>query len=137
MKIGELARVTGSNSETIRYYERIGLLPRPPRTESNYRDYGPQDAVRLAFIRHARGLGFDIADIRSLAALSDDPDQDCREADRIASGHLDAVERKIKQLGQLRAELRSMITQCRGGKVARCRILQVLADHELCHADHS
>jgi Cu(I)-responsive transcriptional regulator len=137
MKIGELSRATGTNAETIRYYERIGLLPKPGRTDGNYRDYGAADQERLTFIRHARGLGFDIADIRSLLNLAEDPGGDCGEADRIATGHLDAVERKIEQLEQLRVELRRMIKQCRGGQIADCRIMQSLGDHRLCDGDHS
>ncbi|HYJ53657.1 MAG TPA: helix-turn-helix domain-containing protein [Allosphingosinicella sp.] len=137
LKIGALARATGTTPETIRYYERTGLLPKPARTDGNYRDFSAEHLRRLSFIRHARGLGFDIADIRSLAALADDPDQDCAQADRIASGHLDAVERKIEQLARLRNELRHMVAQCRGGSVATCRILHVLSDHDLCTEEHS
>lgn len=136
MKIGELAKVTGTKAETIRYYEKIGLLRAPERTGSNYRDYGPEDKERLAFIRHARGLGFEIADIRSLIALAEDPGQDCGQADRIANAHLKAVETKIGQLGQLQAELQRMISQCRGGHISECHIIQSLSDHELCQTDH-
>lgn len=136
MKIGELARATGTNAETIRYYEAIGLLPKPDRTSGSYRDYLPQHAERLNFIRHARGLGFDIADIRSLLDLGDHPERDCGEADRMASEHLAAVERKIEQLEQLRSELVRMIGQCRGGQIADCRIMQSLGDHGLCKTDH-
>lgn len=136
MKIGELSRTTGTNVETIRYYERIGLLPKPERTGGNYRDYSPADLDRLNFIRHARGLGFDIADIRSLLDLAEQPDRDCNEADRIASGHFAAVERKIAQLEQLRQELGRMIAQCRGGQIADCRIMQALGDHDSCKSDH-
>lgn len=136
IKIGELSRATGINVETIRYYERIGLLPKPDRTDANYRDYAPAHVERLSFIRHARGLGFDIADIRSLLGLAEDPGRDCGAADRIASGHLAAVERKIGQLEQLRSELGRMITQCRGGQIADCRIMQALGDHALCGGAH-
>ncbi|MGQ0588632.1 MAG: MerR family transcriptional regulator [Sphingosinicella sp.] len=137
MKIGELARATGANIETIRYYERIGLLPRPPRTESNYRDYGPKDAERLAFVRHARGLGFDLTDVRSFIDLAEQPDRDCAEADAIASRHLSAVEAKMEQLARLRDELGRMIQECRGGSVSSCRIIETLGDHSRCGADHS
>lgn len=136
MKIGELAKVTGTKAETIRYYEKIGLLRAPGRTGGNYRDYGAEDQERLAFIRHARGLGFDIADIRSLLELAEEPDQDCGEADRIASGHLKAVEAKISQLKQLRTELERMISQCRGGQVSDCQIIQALGDHGRCAGEH-
>jgi len=137
MKIGELGRATGTNIETIRYYERIGLLPKPARTDGNYRDYGSQHVERLTFVRHARGLGFDLSDIRSLLALTENPDQDCAEADRIASGHLDAVERKIARLQSLRGELSRMVAQCRGGQIGSCQIMQSLADHTLCAKEHS
>jgi len=136
MKIGELARATGSNSETIRYYEKIGLLPRPARTDSNYRDYGLQDAERLAFIRHARGLGFELADVRSLIDLAEQPDRDCGQADAIASRHLSAVEAKMAQLARLRDELGRMIHECRGGSVSSCRIIETLGDHSHCGTDH-
>jgi DNA-binding transcriptional MerR regulator len=128
MKIGELAARAGVKVETIRYYEKIGLLPPPLRTTANYRNYGSAQANRLAFIRQARGLGFDIADIRSLLDLGDDPEQDCGHVDQLASGHLRAVERKIEQLEQLRGELNRMLTQCRGGRVADCRIMEALSD---------
>jgi DNA-binding transcriptional MerR regulator len=128
MKIGELSARTGANVETVRYYERIGLLPPPSRTSSNYRDYGLGHAERLSFIRQARGLGFDIADIRSLLDLGADPDQDCGHVDQLATGHLRAVERKIEQLEQLREELNRMLSQCRGGRIADCRILEALSD---------
>jgi Cu(I)-responsive transcriptional regulator len=126
MKIGELAKATGANSETIRYYERIGLLHPPERTGSNYRDYGPADVERLAFIRQARGLGFELADIRSLLSLSDQPDRDCADVDRITSEHLEAVQQKLEQLERLRSELSLMIADCRGGTISGCRILQSL-----------
>lgn len=132
MKISELAARAGSNPETIRYYERIGLLPAPGRTGSNYRDYDRTHIDRLSFIRHARGLGFDIADIRSLLDLGEQPERDCGEVDRIASGHLRAVERKIEQLVKLRSELNRMLTQCRGGQIANCRIMETLSDHRAC-----
>ena len=136
MKIGDLSRATDTKVETIRYYERIGLLPKPERTGGNYRDYIPVHVERLRFIRHARGLGFEIADIRSLLTLAEDPGQDCGEADLIASGHLAAVDRKISQLELLRSELTRMIVQCRGGQISDCRIMQALGDHNLCEADH-
>lgn len=137
MKIGELARRAGSTSETIRYYERIGLLPRPDRTDSNYRDYSERDAERLAFIRHARGLGFELRAIRSLVDLAEDPSRDCGEIDAIASRHLLAVEVKMDRLERLREELSRMVSLCRGGRVASCSILAALGDHERCGAGHS
>lgn len=136
MKIGELAKATGANSETIRYYEKIGLLPQPDRTDSNYRDYGPRDAERLAFIRHARGLGFELSDVRSLIELTEQPDLDCAAVDTIASKHLADVETKITRLGKLREELSRMVRACRGGSVGSCRIIETLGDHSHCGPDH-
>lgn len=126
MKIGELARATGVKAETVRFYERIGLLPAPDRTGSNYRDYGPDDRERLTFIRHARRLGFEIADVRSLLGLAGQPQMECSEVDRIATGHLEAVEQKIALLERLRSELRRMVSQCRGGHISDCRIMHSL-----------
>jgi DNA-binding transcriptional MerR regulator len=136
MKIGELSRATGTNVETIRYYERIGLLPQPLRTAANYRSYGPGHRARLSFVRHSRELGFTIEEIRSLLDLSDHPSRDCGEADRIATAHLAQVEDKIAQLTALRDELASIIGRCRGGLAADCRVIEALGDHGLCAADH-
>ena len=137
LKIGDLAKATGTKVETVRYYERIGLLPPPERTSGNYRSYAPAHVARLSFVRHARGLGFDIADIRSLLDLADQPERDCGEVDRIASGHLQAVAEKIVRLSLLRDELSRMVGQCRGGRVGTCRIMEVLADHGQCRSDHT
>jgi Cu(I)-responsive transcriptional regulator len=136
MKIGELSRATGTNIETIRYYERIGLLPQPARTRANYRDYGDPHRVRLTFVRHSRDLGFTIEEIRSLLDLSDDPERDCSEADRIASRHLAQVEVKIAQLTSLRDELTRIVGRCRGGAAADCRVIEALADHRHCESAH-
>lgn len=136
MKIGELSRATGTNIETIRYYERIGLLPAPHRTAANYRSYGEPHRARLAFVRHSRDLGFTIDEIRSLLDLSDDPGRDCSEADRIASRHLEQVEDKIAQLTRLRDELTRIVGRCRGGIAADCRVIEALGDHRHCKSAH-
>jgi len=137
MKIGELARVTGANIETIRYYERIGLLPEPDRTAANYRSYGQTHRARLAFVRHSRELGFTIEEIRSLLDLSDHPERDCGEADRIATGHLSQVEAKIAQLEALRGELARIVGRCRGGLAGDCRVIEALGDHGYCEGQHA
>jgi Cu(I)-responsive transcriptional regulator len=136
MKIGILARATGTKVETVRFYEKIGLMPPPARTDGNYRDYDAQHLKRLNFIRHARGLGFDIAEIRSLLDLVDHPERDCGDADMIATGHLKAVESKIAQLEVLRGELARMVGECRGGRAAACHVLEVIADHTNCETEH-
>lgn len=136
MKIGELSRATGTNIETIRYYERIGLLPAPDRTAANYRSYGDAHRARLAFVRHSRDLGFTIEEIRSLLDLSDDPTRECDEADRIATRHLEQVEEKIAQLTLLRDELTRIVGRCRGGIAADCRVIEALGDHRHCTGAH-
>ncbi len=125
--IGELARAAATNTETIRYYERIGLLPAPPRTISNYRTYSDEHVARLSFTRRARDLGFSIPQIRALLDLSDQRDQPCEAVDAIAGQHLVEVERKLADLRLLRHELRALIGQCRHGTVAECRIIEALA----------
>lgn len=102
--IGELARATGTKVETVRYYERIGLLPAPPRTGGNYRSYGAAELARLSFIRRARDLGFSVEQVRALLGLSDDKQGDCARIDAIAQTHRAEVERKLADLTALRAE---------------------------------
>ncbi len=137
MRIGELGRATNTRAETIRYFERIGLLPPPARTGGNYRHYTATHLQRLNFIRHARGLGFEIAEIRSLLDLADQPERDCSDADRIASQHLQTVEGKIERLTALRDELARIVGACRGGQIASCRVLEALGDHSRCTTDHA
>ncbi|HEY7580855.1 MAG TPA: helix-turn-helix domain-containing protein [Acetobacteraceae bacterium] len=127
MNIGGLACAADTKAETIRYYERIGLLPPPPRTAGNYRDYTGSHVSRLTFIRRARDLGFSIEQIRALLDLADEKNQSCEAVDAIAREHLAEVKRKLADLGALRRELESLIGQCRHGTVAECRILEALA----------
>jgi DNA-binding transcriptional MerR regulator len=135
--IGTAAKRTGVKVPTIRYYEQIGLLPAPPRTESNRRLYDATDIRRLAFIRHARELGFEVEAIRTLLALQDDPHQPCAAADAIARARLAEVEQRIASLTALKTELERMISGCACGEVAECRVIEVLADHGRCrHAHH-
>jgi Cu(I)-responsive transcriptional regulator len=137
MKIGALSKATGTNIETIRYYERIGLLPAPMRTSANYRSYDEAHRARLTFVRHSRELGFTIEQVRSLLDLSDHPNRDCEEADQIATQHLEQVENKIAQLALLRAELKRIVGRCRGGISADCRVIEALGNHALCQRPHS
>jgi Cu(I)-responsive transcriptional regulator len=127
MNIGELARAADVKAETIRYYEHIGLLPVPPRTAGNYRDYSAAHASRLTFIRRARDLGFSIEQIRALLDLADQKELSCEALDFIAREHLADVTRKLADLMALRRELDSLIGQCRHGTIAECRILEALA----------
>ena len=116
MRIGELAKQAGTDAQTVRYYEREGLLDAPSRTASGYRAYGPQHVERLNFIRHARELGFDIEDIRQLLTLSAEPQESCHQVDSIARQHLDEIDLRIGRLEALRAELQRMVGECGHGR---------------------
>ncbi|WP_299314483.1 helix-turn-helix domain-containing protein [uncultured Halomonas sp.] len=130
--IGELARRAGCKPETVRYYERIGLVRDASRTDGGQRRYGEEAVRRLTFIRHARDFGFSVAAVRELLAMSDQPNLSCEEVDAIAKHHLEEVESRLQRLSALRDELRRMVSQCAGGKVESCRIIEVLSDHHLC-----
>jgi DNA-binding transcriptional MerR regulator len=135
--IGWLSAETGCKVQTIRYYEEIGVMPEPGRSQGNQRLYEPWHATRLAFIRHGRELGFSLDALRGLLGLSDDLNQPCQAADRIARVHLRDVERRITSLRALKGELERMVEQCRGGKISDCRVIEVLAEHAQCLAgDH-
>jgi DNA-binding transcriptional MerR regulator len=126
--IGIAATRSGVKAPTIRYYEQIGLLPKPSRTNSNRRNYNTADLRRLVFIRHARELGFEIEAIRALLALQGNPDRSCMTADAIARARLAEVEQRIHILTELKAELERMIADCSLGRVAECRVIEVLSD---------
>lgn len=130
LSIGEVAARTGCTAEAIRYYEREGVVPRPPRIGTGrYRRYGPAHVERLAFLRRARELGFSLHEVRELLAFSHgDPGRSCSDVDRLARAHLAQVDAKIDQLNALRHALAGVIDQCGGGMaVADCRILGALA----------
>lgn len=127
LTIGQLARETGTKVETVRFYEKSGLLPVPSRTEGNYRSYDPAHLNRLSFIRRARDLGFSLDQVRTLLALSDDRNQSCAAIDTIAKEHRVEVERKIADLQSLKTELDRMIDQCGCGVVADCHIIETLS----------
>jgi Cu(I)-responsive transcriptional regulator len=127
MKIGELARATNTKVETVRYYERIGLLAAPTRSAANYRDYGQTHLARLSFIRRARDLGFSLDAVRSLLELSDDKAKPCEAIDKIASSHLSEIDRKLTDLTALRTELARVLQACKRGTVADCLVIETLA----------
>ena len=135
ISIVELSRRTRVKAPTIRYYESVALMPAPLRSEGKQRRYGEAEAARLTFIRHARELGFEIDAIRTLLALQDNPSQPCATADRIARTRLADVEKRIRSLTALKAELELMIRGCRHGYIATCRVIEVLADHGQCAHD--
>ena len=137
LTIGKLGQAAGVKVPTIRYYEQIGLLPAPPRSEGNRRLYGARDLRRLSFIRHARDLGFEIDAIRTLLTLQDNPSQPCAEADGIAREKLAEVNARIDSLLALKDELEAMVGGCEHRCVGECRVIEVLADHHKClHAEH-
>jgi DNA-binding transcriptional MerR regulator len=126
--IGELARRTGVKVPTIRYYEQEGLVPVPARTEGQQRRYGAAAVARLNFIRHARELGFEVAAVRELLALSEDPNRPCAEVDGIARRHVEDIDRRIARLVALRRELQRSLDACGNGLVGDCRVIEALAD---------
>jgi len=128
VSIGELARRTGVKAPTIRYYESVGLMPAPPRSEGRQRRYGAPHVARLNFIRHSRELGFEVDAIRELLAMSERPEQSCEAADRLARRHLSEVDRRIAQLAALRAELRRMVEECSHGRIGDCRVIETLSE---------
>jgi len=130
ISIGELSRRSGVKVPTIRYYEEVGLLPPPPRTEGRQRRYGAEEAKRLLFIRHARELGFELNAVRELVEMADRPEQSCAEVDAIARRHLAEVDRRLEQLTALRASLAQMIGECGHGRVGDCRIVETLAGRD-------
>ena len=127
LAIGDLSKATGTKVETIRYYERIGLLAAPGRTGGNYRAYAVKDLARLSFIRRARDLGFALKQVRELLSLSDQKKRSCEAVDVIAREHLAEVDRKLADLKALRQELDRIINQCGCGTIAECRIIESLA----------
>jgi Hg(II)-responsive transcriptional regulator len=127
LTIGALARATGTKVETIRYYEREGLLAEPARTAGNYRAYGVEQLNRLSFIRRSRDLGFSLDRVRTLLDLADQRDCPCDAVDAIALDHLAEIDRKIADLQALRHELNNMITRCRSSTIAECRIIESLS----------
>lgn len=128
LSIGELSKATGVKVVTIRYYERVRLMPTPPRTEGNYRAYKKEHLHRLQFIRRCRDLGFTLGQLRELLRLSTQSGQACSGVDHITENHLKEIERKIADLQRLAAELRRIKDGCPGkGRIADCRILSALA----------
>ena len=137
LSIGALAKATDVKVTTIRFYEQIGLLPEPARAPNDRRVYDDQTLQRLAFIKHARQLGFSVDAIRTLLKLADDPEQPCDQANALAAEQLAAVESKLARLEALRGELQRVVAAACHGHVSDCRVIEVLSNHELCESDHS
>ncbi len=126
--IGTLSKRTGVNTETIRYYEKSGIMPDPPRTEGGYRVYKEAHLKRLRFIRRCRQLGFTMADIEGLLGLVDERGYTCGEVHALTLDQAEMVNQKIKDLKRLEKTLRSIASQCTGDDVPECPIIDALLD---------
>ncbi|RMH80070.1 MAG: MerR family transcriptional regulator [Calditrichaeota bacterium] len=127
MTVGEFARAGGVNVETVRFYERKGLLPQPARKPSGYRLYSDEDVARLKFIRHAKELGFSLREIKDLLELRVDPETGCDEVRRQAEAKIREVEEKIAQLHRIKRALETLVAACRGkGPTGECPIIEAL-----------
>jgi Cu(I)-responsive transcriptional regulator len=126
MNIGAVARRTGVAAKTIRYYESIGLLDRPARSDGNYRVYGERDLATLRFIQRARGLGFAIKEVANLLALWRDRRRSSADVRALAVVHLDEIERKLEELQGIRATLRHLVACCHGDERPDCPIIDNL-----------
>jgi MerR family mercuric resistance operon transcriptional regulator len=123
--IGALSERSGVNIETIRYYERIGLVPKPPRSDGGHRLYGREDVQRLSFIGRSRELGFSIAQVRALLALADQGS--CAEVHDLTLQHIADVRHKVADLKKLERALVDLAKECRAGRRRRCPIIDVLS----------
>ncbi|MBH2009202.1 MAG: Cd(II)/Pb(II)-responsive transcriptional regulator [Xanthomonadaceae bacterium] len=127
MKIGELAAASHAGAETIRYYEREGLLPAPARTESNYRTYGEEHLRRLQFIRYCRSLDMSLDEVRVLLSFKDSPHESCGDVNGVLDEHINHVSRRIKELRALEKELKDLRAECGDVREAQnCGILEGL-----------
>ena len=126
LSIGRLSKRTGCNVETIRYYERIGLLAPPPRTAGGHRVYGGDHAKRLGFIRRSRELGFSLDEIRALLSLADGEEYDCGKVKEMTLHHLRGVKDKIRDLRKLERTLATVSSACEGGIAPSCPIIEAL-----------
>ena len=133
IKIGELAKRTGATVETIRYYEKEGLLPAPSRSEGNYRLYREEHIERLQFVLHCRTLDMTLDEVRTLLQYWDDPDKDCGNVNNLLDEHIHAVEIRMQELTQLKQHLIILRQKCVSRAPAvSCGILNALADNS-CH----
>lgn len=132
MRIGELGQATGVDIETIRYYEKAGLLTNPARSSNGYRAYGPEHLERLAFIRHCRALDIPLADVKRLLEFVANPAADCGGIDRLIDAQLERVRVRLKSMRALERQLAALRQRCDTSHIAgECGIL-----HELVAAAH-
>ena len=124
--IGEMSRHTGVNIETIRYYERIEIMPQPDRTEGGNRQYNHDQLKRLSFIKRCRELGFSLSEIRALLEMADRDDFTCSEVHQMTMSHLTTVRQKLNDLKGLERSLKKMVAECNQGDVPECPIIDTL-----------
>ena len=127
MQIGAIATRTGVNIETVRYYERIGIVPKPSRTEGGRRIYTAAHEQRLTFIRRSRELGFSLDEVRALLALAEGGNQNCADVYGLSVRHLDEVQQKIADLRRMEHVLKLMVAACALGTLPRCPIIESLS----------
>lgn len=123
---GKLAKLTDTNIETVRYYERMGLLPEPPRSNGGHRQYQSKHVKRLSFIRRSRELGFTLEQVRGLLRFADTSDFSCSDVKSMTLEHRDEVRQKISDLKKIERVLEQMADQCEGGQVPECPIIDAL-----------
>ena len=136
MKIGELAKTAQTQTETIRYYEREGLLPEAARTDANYRIYDESHVQRLAFIRHCRSLDMTLAEIRTLLEFKDAPAGSCADVNALLDEHISHVATRIRELKALEKDLKLLREQCASGGAGDCGILSGLEKAALQQSQH-
>ncbi len=124
--IGSLSKGTGCKIETIRYYERIGLLPKPPRSQGGHRLYEEEHLKRLTFIRRSRELGFTLHEVRGLLRLVDGGEYSCAEVKALTLDHVAELRRKLADLRKVKRVLEEMAAECDGGEVPECPIIDAL-----------
>ena len=125
-KIGTLAKKTGCQIETIRFYERTGLMPKPDRTHSGHRVYGAEHENRLRFIRRSRGLDFTLKEIRFLLQAAEAENPSCADVEQFSKKHLNIIQDKIKDLKAMERTMKTLLSECQGNKVPGCPLIDVL-----------
>jgi Predicted transcriptional regulators len=128
LSIGALSKRTGVNIETIRFYERVGILPKPPRSAGGHRIYSQELSLRLSFVRRSRELGFSLDEIRGLLQLVDGGRYTCAEVKAITLDHLADIRRKIADLRRLERTLADVAAKCGGGRVPNCPVIEALSN---------
>ncbi len=126
LRIGQVAREASVGIETIRFYERRGLIPEPPRTASGYRQYPISVVGRLRFINHAKGLGFSLKEIVQLLTLGESPDTTCEDVKSVAEAKLQEIEGKLSDLAHIQVSLKSLVAACQDGDPKSCFILEAI-----------